>query len=153
MAQAAMRSALHAFATRDYDAVERWLDAAVAAGGGRAAAQRVLAMAHLARGERDDALRTLQRTAGSDAAPEVRARDMLSWALLHLAGGDAQLGVRDALAALAQTRQLGDVRGESAALHVLSLCYGMLERTTEAGQLEAAAVARLVPRAAVSHGA
>jgi tetratricopeptide (TPR) repeat protein len=150
MAQAAMRSALHAFATRDYDAVERWLDAAVAAGGGRAAAQRVLAMAHLARGERDDALRTLQRTAGSDAAPEVRAREMLSWALLHLAGGDAQLGVRDALAALAQTRQLGDVRGESAALHVLSLCYGMLERTAEAGQLEAAAVARLVPRAVIA---
>jgi tetratricopeptide (TPR) repeat protein len=150
MAQAAMRSALHAFATRDYDAVERWLDAAVAAGGGRAAAQRVLAMAHLARGERDDALRTLQRAAGSDAAPEARARDMLSWALLHLAGGDAQLSVRDALAALAQTRQLGDLRGESAALHVLSLCYGMLERTTEARQLEAAAAARLVPRPAGS---
>jgi hypothetical protein len=42
------------------------------------------------------------------------------------------------------------VRGESAALHVLSLCYGMLERTAEAGQLEAAAVARLVPRAVIA---
>jgi hypothetical protein len=78
---------------------------------------------------------------------------MLSWALLHLAGGDAELGVRDALAALAQSRQLGDARGESAALHVLSLCYGMLDRNAEARQLEAAAAARLVPRAALSHGA
>jgi hypothetical protein len=150
MAQAAMRSALHAFAARDYDEVERWLDAAIAAGGGRAAAQRVLAMAHLARGEREHALRTLQRAGHADPAPELRARDTLSWALLHLGNGDARLGVRDALAALSQNRQLGDQRGETAALHVLSLCYGMLDRASEALQLEAAANARLAPSPAIS---
>jgi hypothetical protein len=154
MAHAAMRSALQAFAARDYDAVERWLDAAVAAGGGRAAAQRVLAMAHLAKGEREDAMRTLQRSGATDLPIQVRARDTLSWALLHLSGGDAELGVRDALAALAQNRQLGDTRGETAALHVLSLCYDMLERATDAGRLEAAALARArtaASPAAISH--
>jgi tetratricopeptide (TPR) repeat protein len=153
MAHVAMRTALQAFAARDYDAVERWLDAAVAAGGGRAAAQRVLAMAHLAKGERDDAMRTLQRASAAESPGPVRARDTLSWALLHLSAGDAELGVRDALAALAQNRQLGDARGETAALHVLSLCYGMLERGSDAGRLEAAALARAraAPPAAVSH--
>jgi hypothetical protein len=153
MAQAAMRSALQAFTTRDYDGVERWLDAAVAAGGGRAAAQRVLAMVHLARGEREDAMRTLQRSSAPDPPAEVRARDTLSWALLRLAGGDAQLGVRDALAALAQNRQLGDARGQTAALRVLAIGYRMLDRAADADNIEAAAVTEIAPHAAISHGA
>jgi tetratricopeptide (TPR) repeat protein len=153
MAQAAMRSALHAFTTRDYEGVERWLDAAVAAGGGRAAAQRVLAMVHLARGEREDAMRTLQRSSAPDPPAEVRARDTLSWALLRLSGGDAQLAVRDALAALAQNRQLGDARGETAALRVLALGYRMLDRAADADSIDAAAVVEIAPDAAISHGA
>ncbi|HEY2736370.1 MAG TPA: hypothetical protein VGI70_20365, partial [Polyangiales bacterium] len=60
-------------------------------------------------------------------------------------------GVRDALAALSQSRQLADRRGETAALYVLSLCYGMLDRKSEAQQLEAAASARLAPDQAISH--
>jgi hypothetical protein len=153
MARAAMHSALQAFTARDYDGVERWLDAAVAAGGGRAAAQRVLAMVHLARGEQQDAMRTLQRSSAADQPAEVRARDTLSWALLHLCAGEAELGVRDALAALAQNRHLHDARGETAALHVLAVGYRLLDRPADADRIEASAVAHTAPHTAISHRA
>jgi hypothetical protein len=140
MAQAAMRSALQAFNHRDYDSVERWLDAAVAAGGGRIAAQRVLAMAHVARGELQDAARTLQRATGNaEVSAAVRARDTLSWSILHLAAGDPQQSVREALSALAQNRTLRDQLGATAALRVLAMGYRVLERAAEAERLEAAA--------------
>jgi hypothetical protein len=148
-----MRSALHAFAARDFEAVERFLDATVAAGGGRLAAQRVLAMLHLARGDVHDAMRTLQRASAVEAPLSVRARDTLSWAVLRLSGGEAEDAVRAGLSALAQSRKLGDLRGESAALHVLALGYHMLDRAAEAGRLEAAARACTETSAAISHGA
>ena len=151
LAQAAMRSALQAFIERDYDAVERWLDAAVAAGGGRAAAQRVLAMVHLARGEHEDAMRTLPRSNAAETPAALRARETLSWALLHLSGGEVQRGVRDALEALAQNRQLKDERGESAALHVLALGYRLLDRAADADGIEAAALGLTAPQPGLSH--
>jgi tetratricopeptide (TPR) repeat protein len=141
MAHAAMREALVALNAGDYEAVERWLDAAVAAGGGRIAAQRVLALAHLARGEQEDAIRTLSRAGSAEAGPGVRARETLAWAVVHSAGGDTQRAVRDALSALGQCRQQSDAFGTTAALRVLALIYRQLEREADALRLDAAAAA------------
>jgi hypothetical protein len=137
MADGAIRSAIKALCARDYDAVERWLDTAIAAGWGRAAAQRILAMAQLARGELQDATLTLSRTNAPDAPAEVRARDALCWALLRMQGGEPALGVRDALDALAASRRLADTAGQSAALHVLAHGYRMLDREPDALRIEA----------------
>ena len=135
MGQNAMRSAVQALAEEDFDAVERWLDAAVAAGFGKAAVQRVLAITQLARGEMEDATQTLQRSHSNDAPPGVRARDTLSWALVRMLTGDVMLAVRDALDALASSRRLDDRAGQLAAMHVLAICYRMLERNPDATRI------------------
>jgi hypothetical protein len=141
MAQTAMRSAVQALGQEDFDAVERWLDAAVAAGFGKAAAQRVLAITQLARGAMQDATQTLQRSSSADAPPAVRARDTLSWALVRMWTGDVLLAVRDGLDALALSRRIGDRTGQLAAMHVLAQCYRLLERTPDATRIAQAASA------------
>ncbi len=141
MAQTAMRSAIQALEQEDFDGVERWLDAAVAAGFGKAAAQRVLAITQLARGEMHHATQTLQRAHTEDAPPSVRARDRLSWALVRMTTGDVMLAVRDALDALALSRRIEDTSGQLAAMHVLAQCYGLLERTPDAAKIAKAASA------------
>jgi tetratricopeptide (TPR) repeat protein len=149
MAKGAMRSAVTALIARDHEAVERFLDAAIAAGGGRAAAQRVLALSLLGRGDVEAAMRVLQR--GDDSPPAVRARDLLCWSLVRLAAGDADDAVRAAFKALALGRQLGDVRGEAASLRVLALGYRTRGRIEDAGQLDAAADRTLQAPSADSH--
>ncbi|HET6337232.1 MAG TPA: hypothetical protein VFG30_28600 [Polyangiales bacterium] len=139
MAQSAMRSAIQALEQEDFDGVERWLDAAVAAGFGKAAAQRVLAITQLARGEMHHATQTLQRAHSDDAPPSVRARDRLSWALVRMTTGDVLLAVRDALDALALSRRTEDRGGQLAAMHVLAQCYRLLERTPDAARIAQAA--------------
>jgi hypothetical protein len=141
MAQSAMRSAIQALAQEDFDGVERWLDAAVAAGFGKAAVQRVLAITQLARGEMHHATQTLQRAHSDDAPPSVRARDRLSWALVRMMTGDMLLAVRDALDALALSRRIEDRGGQLAAMHVLAQCYRLLERTPDAARISDAASA------------
>lgn len=141
MAQSAMRSAIQALEQEDFDGVERWLDAAVAAGFGKAAAQRVLAITQLARGEMHHATQTLQRAHSDDAPPSVRARDRLSWALIRMTTGDVLLAVRDALDALALSRRIEDRGGQLAAMHVLAQCYRLLERTPDATRIAKAASA------------
>jgi hypothetical protein len=141
MAQSAMRSAIQALSQEDFDGVERWLDAAVAAGFGKAAAQRVLAITQLARGEMHHATQTLQRSHSDDAPPSVRARDRLSWALVRMWTGDVMLAVRDALDALALSRRIDDTSGQLAAMAVLVECYRMLQRTPDAARIAEAASA------------
>jgi hypothetical protein len=155
MAQSAMRSAVQALGEEDFDAVERWLDAAVAAGFGKAAAQRVLALTQLARGEMLHATQTLQEANNEDAPPAVRARDTLSWALVHMLTGDAVLAVRDALESLAWSRRLEDGDGQLAAMHVLTLCYRLLEHEEEAvhiGQAARSLRGRQIASAAAPQG-
>lgn len=139
MAKGAMRSALAALDAGDFETMERWLDAAVAAGGGRAAAQRVLALSHLLRGDVTDAVHALQRGSPGEPTPGVRARDSLAWSLVRLAVGDCEAALRAGFAALALCRQHADVRGEAAALRVLALGYRSLDRDDDANQLEATA--------------
>ena len=143
MAKSAMRSALGALADRDFDAAERWLDSVLAAGGDRAAAQRVLSLSHVMRGDLDNAIAALQRSQAADLPLPARARETLSWAIVRLAAGDASEAIRTGLTALALARDQGDAHGEAAVLRVLAICYRSLERDEDALQLEAAAVTRL----------
>ncbi len=139
MAEDAIHSAVQALLQKDFEGVERWLDTAVAAGCGRAAAQRILSLAQLARGEAQQASLTLSRAAAADAPAPVLARDALCWALIHVESGDPAHGVRAALSALAKSRRLSDNAGERAALHVLAHCYRLLDRAPDATTIESAA--------------
>ncbi|MEY4583052.1 MAG: hypothetical protein RL701_7755 [Pseudomonadota bacterium] len=157
MAKAAMRSALEALAQRDFEAMERCLDAVCAAGGSRAAAQRVLSLSHVLRGDMDNAIAALQRghhDAHADTASlAVRARDTLCWAIVRLAGGFENEAVRVAFTALALARRQNDAHGEAASLQVLALVYRSLDRDEDALQLEAAAANQLRAFVPLSHPA
>jgi|GEM_PF-6797075 len=152
MGQSALRLALAALTRRDFEATERWLDAMLADGGSLAPALRVLALSHLMRGDPDSAVAVLQRRQEEEVPTATRARDTLCWGLVRLAQGDASQAIRMSLASLALARLRADVRGEAAALQVLSFAYRALDRNEDALQLEAAATSRLqdkIPAAAV----
>ena len=143
MGQNALRLALAALTRRDFEATERWLDAMLADGGSLAPALRVLALSHLMRGDPDSAVAVLQRRQEEEAPASTRARDMLCWGLVRLAQGDPSQAIRMGLASLALARLRANLRGEAAALQVLSFAYRALERNEDALQLEAAAASRL----------
>ena len=143
MGESALRLALAALTRRDFEATERWLDAMLADGGSLAPALRVLALSHLMRGDPDSAVAVLQRRQEEEAPASTRARDMLCWGLVRLAQGDPSQAIRMSLASLVLARQRADLRGEAAALQVLSFAYRALERGEDALQLEAAAASRL----------
>lgn len=153
MGRSAMRAALEALTLHDFEGMERSLDAARAAGGSRSAAQRVLAVSHVLRGDLDNAVSALQRSHDETEPMAVRARDTLCWAIVRLAADHASEAVRVALHALALARELGDVHGEVASLRVLSLVYRALDRDDDALQLEAAASNRLRAFVPLSHPA
>jgi tetratricopeptide (TPR) repeat protein len=123
----------------DHESVERYIDAAMAAGFGRSAAQRLLALSQLARGDVQDASRTLARGSLPNAAREVQARDALCHALFSLGEGQPERAVREALQALGDSRTQSDGTGELAALAVLSRCYRALGRPDDAERLSARA--------------
>lgn len=134
-----VQRAVRAIVARDFDAVERVVEAAVAAGGAPAAADRVRAVAQLARGDVQSALRTLQRNRrrapdGDTSASAARA--LLALALVLLNAGDPVPAVRAAVGALASARARNDARGEDAALRTLSSCYRALGRAEDAAKLE-----------------
>ncbi|HET8940002.1 MAG TPA: hypothetical protein VFN67_41460 [Polyangiales bacterium] len=143
MGQSALKLALAALTRRDFEATERWLDAMLADGGSLAPALRVLALSHLMRGDPDSAVAVLQRRQEEEAPASTRARDMLCWGLVRLAQGDPSQAIRMSLASLSLARQQTDLRGEAAALQVMSFAYRSLDRGDDALQLEAAATARL----------
>jgi tetratricopeptide (TPR) repeat protein len=126
--------AVEAIRARDFDEVERCAEFAIAAGGPRAAAERIRAMAQLARGDAGAAMRILARsrstTIDQDARAEARAA--LALALALLSSGDASQAIRSALGALATSRATRDPRGEAASLHTLAMCYRALGRKDDA---------------------
>jgi hypothetical protein len=132
--------AVRAIIARDFDAVERVVEAALAAGGPPAAAERIRAVAQLARGDAGRALRTLRRQ--QDAGPGGQAestRAMLALALVLAGSGEPVGAVRAAVAALASARRRGDTSGEEAALRTLARCYRALGRTRDAERFESRA--------------
>ena len=134
-----VRRAVRAIVAKDFDAVERVVEAAVAAGGAPAAADRIRAVAQLARGDVNSALRTLQRSRrlapdGDTSASAARAS--LALALVLLNTDDPVPAVRAAVGALASARARADLRGEDAALRALASCYRALGRVDDALKFE-----------------
>lgn len=139
LARKAIAEAVRAIRSRDLETVERHLDAAVAAGSGPGAVRRIHAMALLARQDLEGATLTLQQPARPGAPPGERARQLLSWSLVLLEGGQPEQAVRTALAALHLSRQQQDTRGIRATLLVLSGCYTALGDSQSASRLAKAA--------------
>lgn len=139
----AIHAAIAAIFARDFDAVERCIDTALAAGQSRASAERLRAMAHLARGNVGDALRTLEQAAGQRETPRTTPRDAtadsIASALVQLQSGHAGEAIRSALDALGSARAHDDRRGQAASLHVLAGCFRSIDRAKDAGRLQAAA--------------
>ncbi len=132
--------AVRAIIARDFDAVERVVEAALAAGGPPAAAERIRAVAQLARGDAGRALRTLRRQQGAGPGGQSEStRAMLALALVLAGSGEPVGAVRAAVAALASARRRGDASGEEAALRTLARCYRALGRTRDAERFESRA--------------
>jgi hypothetical protein len=119
---------VQAILAADFELVDRTLDAAIAEGHDRAAANRMRAMACLVKGDLTGAFQALARMRAStrDDSGSV-ARGALARALVLLAKGDAHDALRPALRALALTRRDGHTHGENAALRTLSLCFRVIE--------------------------
>lgn len=133
---------LSALKARDWDAVERAMDVAIAEGRDRAAAGRVRALALLASGDPRGAMRALARARAVHGGDRRRAgRESLALALVLLQAGEPSRAVRAALAALANARALRDPRGEAAAMHALASCYRALGRAEDADAIDDASPA------------
>lgn len=134
--------AVEALLSGDFETVDRCLETAIAEGRDLAAADRLRAMAALARGDLSMAMDALARVRLKDHGdPRRVARDSLtlSWVLLHR--GEAVQAVRAGLTALGASRKLKDPRGEAAAMHTLSACYRALGRPDDAEAIEDASPA------------
>lgn len=135
----AVQSAVQAILARDFDAVDRAVETAVARGGNPAVADRVRAVAELARGDVAAAMRMLSRARKlPESSQRGAARAALTLALVLLESGDSRHAVRAALGALASARAAADARGELAALRALAQCYRALGREADAAKLERA---------------
>ncbi|MFW5925277.1 MAG: hypothetical protein ACOCV4_03870 [Myxococcota bacterium] len=127
---------------RDFDAAERFIDMAIAEGCDRPAADRLRAIAHLARGDHPAAMQALARTHEGEEGDRRRAtRAALTRALVLMHGGEPASAVRPSLRALGFARALRDPRGEAAALHILAACYRTLGRPQDAEAIEDASPA------------
>jgi hypothetical protein len=138
VARAAIEGAVTAIARGEPEGAEAALDTAIAAGWDRSAAQRLWAVALLARDDVAGAVHVLKqaRSGHSDGA---HARDAITAALILLQAGEDVDAIRAALEGLASARKQDDARGEAAALLVLSGCYRQLGRAPDAERLAAAA--------------
>lgn len=135
----AVQSAVQAILARDFDAVDRAVETAVARGRNPAVADRVRAVAELARGDVAAAMRMLTRARKMpESSQKGAARAALTLALVLLESGDSRHAVRAALGALASARAASDPRGEMAALRALAQCYRALGREADAVKLDQA---------------
>lgn len=143
LASTAIQAAISAIVRGEPDAAEGLIDTAVAAGFGRAAAQRLWSMAELERGDVPGAVRALKDAHLPAGTPGTRSREAIAAALILLESGEKLDAVRAGLDALASSRRAHDTRGEHVALHVLSSCYHALGREPDAERLaDAAATAQ-----------
>jgi hypothetical protein len=127
-------TATAALRTGDAEAVDRLADARVAQGRPELA-DRLHAMAHLARGQTADAIRRLELSAEAarrHGSPD-RCRASLALAVALSAAGRHEEALFEALDALARARETNDMRGEHATLRFLSKLAGNV------GQVDVAA--------------
>jgi hypothetical protein len=132
--------AIHALLTGDLETLERTVDTAIAEGRDLGAADRLRAMALLARGDVAGALAAFGRmksNAGEDPKAHSMASLTYAWIQLHL--GEPSKAIRAGLEALAASRRIRDPRGEAAALHTLSACFRSVDRPEEAARVSEAA--------------
>jgi hypothetical protein len=139
IAQAAIQEAIGAIVRGEIDAAEGLIDTAVAAGWGRAGAQRLWSITQLAKGALPEAVRTLKQARVAGATPGTRSREALTAGLILLEAGACVDAVRSGIEALAEARRAQEARGERAALELLSACYRALGLDADATRLEAAA--------------
>ncbi len=116
------RAAVEALRAGDLDAVGRMANRVRQLHGRAGLAERLDAMAHLARGETADAIRRLE--AAAEAARRDGSRDRcrasLALAVAFSAAGRFEDALFRALDALARAREMDDFRGELATLRFLS---------------------------------
>lgn len=142
IASSAMRSAIRAIIRRESDSAESLIDTAVAAGWGRAGAQRLWSIAQLAKGDLPHAVRVLKQAHVPGGNPGTRSREAIAAALILLEAGECMDAVRSALEALASARRVPEPRGERAALELLAACYELLGRAPDAERIARAAAER-----------
>jgi hypothetical protein len=114
----------------------------VAAGWGRAGAQRLWSIAQLAKGDLPHAVRVLKQAHVPGGNPGTRSREAIAAALILLEAGECMDAVRSALEALASARRAPEPRGERAALELLAACYQLLDRSPDAERIARAAAER-----------
>lgn len=132
----AQKQAIRALIQGDHENVERLIEVSIAEGHDLAAADRLRAMAYLARGDIAAATRALDRArsrSGNDQRQLARASLTLAWILLHQQ--KASEAVRAALGALANARAMKDPRGEAAAMHTISACFRAIGWEKEANAI------------------
>jgi len=133
---------VRALRERDFERLERAIQRAIAEGSDMGAVDRVRAVAELARGDLDAARAHLHRARrGGRDDVAAHGRYLLAEALLEVQAGEVVAAVRAGLGALACSRKLGDLRGETAALRTLARCYRSLGRDAQALAIEAVATA------------
>lgn len=120
---------------RDFDALDRLAERAIAVGSDMQAVARIRALAAALRGDLAGAQQRLERMHGS-AAPRDR-RALLAEAMVALRGGRHSPAIRLALRALADARRATDERGEAVALFTLAACFRAAGRPNDAALLEA----------------
>jgi hypothetical protein len=132
----AVREAVEALKRRDLDAISRLVAELRQSGEQPSLADRLEAMASLARGETSDALRVLRaaRTRAQQKGPAERSRTALALAVGLAAVGRKSDALLEALDALARAREAADARGARA-------CAGFLARLSRGAGDEHAAAA------------
>lgn len=137
------QSAVTALLARDFEAVDRLLDIAMAEGHDQIAIDRFRSIAHLARGDVSAAVEALARVRRHGETPSATAlaKDELARGIVSVATGRVVDGVRAALRALKTSRESSDPQGEAAALSALALCYRAIGREDEAARFDEASPA------------
>jgi tetratricopeptide (TPR) repeat protein len=139
LATEAMKQAIMALRSQDFENVDRALELLVAAGQDGPHVDRIRAMAQIERGDRTAAAHLLARARARAAGEREAPRTTLSRALLLFSSAEPQAAIRETLRALAETRAVGDRAGESASLLTLAAFYRKLGRVRESSALEQAA--------------
>lgn len=130
----AVKQALRALRSRDFDGVERALELMIAAGRDGPHVDRIRAMAQLEKGDRVAAIRHFDRASAREQHSDA-PRSNLARAILSFHGHDLPAAIRSALRALAQVRAAQDPLGESAVLRALATFYREVARDTQATEL------------------
>ncbi len=123
---------------RDFEALDRLAERAIAVGSDMQAVARIRAIAAALRGDLAGAQQRLARMRRGDEAPRDR-RALLAEAMVALRAGQNSPAMRLALRALGDARRAADERGEAVALFTLAACFRAAGLPNDAALLESRA--------------